>query len=241
MRPPEEMSKEPPAPDQHSADVLVVEAELDLLEGALDEERRERVHDRAHPGERQAGADVEQQLLADADVDHPVGVPAFDVAEELPADLGVHQGDRQVLGRPRSCRGPGETLVVDPVARLLLHLRDHHGRSPPRAVPTGPVSRSARGRGRRRHAACQPSCAEPPGDALGRRRRRPPARPVVRRGVVVDHDHGQIVEPDGAPASSVASWLLPSSSSASPTSTTTREASPWARSPRAMPTASGSP
>jgi hypothetical protein len=78
------------------ADVLVPEPELDLLEGALDQERAERVHDRSDPGQRHPRADVDEQLLADADVDDPVGMAPLDVPEELAGDLGVDQGDRWV-------------------------------------------------------------------------------------------------------------------------------------------------
>ena len=83
--------------DKDAADVLMVEAELDLLEGAFHQEGAERVHDRPQAGEGQSGADVDQQLLADADVDDPVGVPALDVVEVLAADLGVDEGDRPVF------------------------------------------------------------------------------------------------------------------------------------------------
>ena len=61
-----------PGAHQHSTDILVAEAQLDLLEGTLDQERRERVDDRPHAGERDPGADVERELLADADVNDPV-------------------------------------------------------------------------------------------------------------------------------------------------------------------------
>ena len=40
--------------DEHGADVLVAEVELDLLVGALDEERRVGVHDGPQALERQA-------------------------------------------------------------------------------------------------------------------------------------------------------------------------------------------
>ena len=43
------------------------------------------------------------------------------------------------------------------------------------------------------------------------------------------------------PAIAIASWLLPSSNSPSPISTTTRAVRPSARSPSAVPTPSGSP
>ena len=70
------------------------EAELDLLEGTLDQERADGVDDGSQTGERHPGADVDQQLLADADVDDPVGVATDGLAEELPGDLGPDQ--RQV-------------------------------------------------------------------------------------------------------------------------------------------------
>ena len=92
---------------QDAPDILVAEAELHLLEGSLDKERAEGVHDRAHPGERQSGADVDEQLLADPDVDDPVGVACFDLAEELAGDLGVDQRDRRV-GLDEVAGGAGE-------------------------------------------------------------------------------------------------------------------------------------
>ncbi len=71
------------------------------------------MHDRAHSGEREPGPDVDEQLLADADVDHPVGVAPLGLAEVLPADLGVHQRHGEVLveqGGRRAREGlPGVT------------------------------------------------------------------------------------------------------------------------------------
>ena len=85
--------------DQHRADVLVAEVELDLLERALDEERRVAVDDRAHALLRQAGGDADHQLLADADVDHALGVPVpgAGLLEGVDADVGQHERQPRVV------------------------------------------------------------------------------------------------------------------------------------------------
>ena len=78
--------------DEQGADVLVAEIELDLLERALDEERRVAVDDGAHALLRQARGHADHQLLADADVDHAVGVavPGACLLEGVVADVGEH-------------------------------------------------------------------------------------------------------------------------------------------------------
>ena len=52
---------EPPALTSTAADALVDEVQLDLLERPLDQERGEGVHDRPHPGERQARPHADQR------------------------------------------------------------------------------------------------------------------------------------------------------------------------------------
>ena len=142
-------------------------------------------------------------------------------------DLGVDERDRQVLVDEVG-GGAGERLRGS-WSCLLLHLGDDRVR-PAGAGAVRACSRASWSRPST-VAACQPSAAN-----RGAIR----ARPVVARRRVVDDHHGQRVQPS-APASSIASGLLPSSSSASPTSTTTRESMPCARRPSAVPTASGSP
>lgn len=59
---------------QHRTHILMTEAELDLLEGPLDEERRIGVDDRPQPREGEPAGDADQQLLADAHVQDAVRV-----------------------------------------------------------------------------------------------------------------------------------------------------------------------
>ena len=54
---------------KRAAEALVAEVELDLLERALREERRERVHDRMEAFEREPGRDPDGALLHDPGVD----------------------------------------------------------------------------------------------------------------------------------------------------------------------------
>ena len=91
--------------DQHRADVLVAEVELDLLERALDEKRRVAVDDRAQAFLCQSGGDSDHQLLADADVEDALGVP-FDRTgplEGVDPDVGQHERQARIavegLGR----------------------------------------------------------------------------------------------------------------------------------------------
>lgn len=98
---------------QYRADVLVPEVQFHLLEGSLDEETREGVHDRTHPGQGEARARPDEELLADADVDHPVGMPELGVREAVPADLGEHDRDPRVLvEQPGDDRGETVTHGV---------------------------------------------------------------------------------------------------------------------------------
>ena len=84
--------------DEQGADVLVAEIELDLLERALDEERRVAVDDGSHALLRQAGGHADHQLLADADVDHAVRVPqaGAGLLEGVVADVGEHDREPRV-------------------------------------------------------------------------------------------------------------------------------------------------
>src|SRR5262249_28279549 len=95
---------------QDPTDVLVTETELDLLERPLDQERRERVHDRPHPGKGQAGSDVHRERLADADVDDPGGVSSGLVDEVLAANLREHHGDAWIA-LDQVDAGAGEPLA----------------------------------------------------------------------------------------------------------------------------------
>ena len=113
------------------ADILVAEVELDLLERALDEERRVAVDDRPQALLRQPGGDADHQLLADADVDHALWVP-LDRPRSLEAvDADVGQDDAPVAGRSSSA---SEVTRVKPLAHALhahaLHDRDDGVRPP---------------------------------------------------------------------------------------------------------------
>ena len=57
------------------ADALVTERNLELLVRSLDQERRVRVSDGPHSLDREPTRDAEHELLADADVDHAIGMP----------------------------------------------------------------------------------------------------------------------------------------------------------------------
>jgi hypothetical protein len=82
--------------DQDRARVLVHQVQLDLLERALNQERGVGVRERPQPGERQAAGHADQQLLADAHVEHPVRVLAQLRKELVGGDVGEHQGHRRV-------------------------------------------------------------------------------------------------------------------------------------------------
>jgi len=73
------------------------------------------VDDRPHPCHREACADVDRELLADAEVDDAVRVPRDRVGEVLLGDVGQDERDGQV--------------VVEEVSRrdseLLSHLQAH--------------------------------------------------------------------------------------------------------------------
>jgi hypothetical protein len=75
------------------------EVQLDLLEGSFDEERRVCMNDRLEALQRHPGTDTGHQLLADTDVDDPVGVAAHGarLAELADADVGQQQGDTRIL------------------------------------------------------------------------------------------------------------------------------------------------
>jgi len=110
--------------DQHGADALVAQVELHLLEGTLHQEGREGVHERSQPRQRQAAGGAQEQLLADADVDHARGERLRDV--DVPgSDRGEHDDDPLVLGQQ-----PGQRRVEGPA---LVHGR---GRSAHRSPPS---------------------------------------------------------------------------------------------------------
>ncbi len=86
------------------ADVLVAEVELDLLERALDQERRVAVDDRAQALLCQAGGDADHQLLADADVDDALGMPLARAGRREGVDADVGQHDAPAADRRRAPR-----------------------------------------------------------------------------------------------------------------------------------------
>ena len=97
--------------DEQRADILVAEIELDLLERALDQERRVAVDDRAEAFLCEAGGDADHELLADPDVDHALGMPLPRAGrrEGVVADVGQHDGQPRV-GVECLRRDPGEAL-----------------------------------------------------------------------------------------------------------------------------------
>ena len=79
---------------QHRAASLVPEVELHLLEGTLDQERREGMRDGAHSGQGEAAGHPDHQLFADAHVDDAVGISGEGFRTEVTqADVGEHQCD----------------------------------------------------------------------------------------------------------------------------------------------------
>lgn len=97
------------------------EVQLHLLEGPFHEKAGEGVHDRPHSGERQARARPDQQLLADTDVDHPVGMRAPRLLETVRADHGENDRDPRILvEQPRGDGNETVTHGVHGVRALLL-------------------------------------------------------------------------------------------------------------------------
>src|SRR5439155_21081449 len=78
------------------AGVLVPDVELQHLERPLDDERRVGVHDRPQPRKSQAARNAEHELLADANVDHAVGMAPFRGEERGAADLRDPDRDARV-------------------------------------------------------------------------------------------------------------------------------------------------
>ena len=74
------------------AEIVVPEVELQHLERSLDGERRKRVDDRAKAGQREPARNTDHQLLADADVDDPVGMRTERVPHPGLADVRDHHG-----------------------------------------------------------------------------------------------------------------------------------------------------
>src|SRR4051812_30055364 len=52
--------------------------------------------DRPKPGEREAGRDADHELLADADIDDPIGVPLLCARHPTDADVRENDGDALV-------------------------------------------------------------------------------------------------------------------------------------------------
>ena len=174
---------------QHRADVLVAEVELDLLVGPLDEERRVGVHDRAQAGQREPARDADHQLLADADVDHAIGVARRRPGRTAPpisASTSATRGSsstslgERVQERARAWwRGRVVVTVSPPSARrgddrVRAAVRCGAVRAVVERVVVAPVDGHRRASPRRRTL----------GDAAG---------PAVRGGGVVDDDGGQPV------------------------------------------------
>ena len=86
----------PPGADQHGADALMHQIQLDLLEGPLDQEGGEGVRDRPHSGQGQAARHADQELLADTQVDNAVRMPLAGRRESLGRDVGEHDGEPRV-------------------------------------------------------------------------------------------------------------------------------------------------
>src|ERR1700750_1398006 len=217
-----------PDADQDGVRVLMPEVELDLLVGPFDQERRVGVHDRPHPGQRQPAAHADHQLFPDAHVEHPVRMPRRRLAEHIHGDLRQHHRGQRILVQQRRSR----------LREHTAHIRHGHYSSPSTVATTscGPADVAPAAVTRNADASAswsrpetrtvdQPPTAKcasiPPGP-------QPQVEDWLATATTVRFGRPT------APAYTIASLLLPSSSSASPTSTYTRGAgSPRPRSPRA--------
>ena len=89
-------------PAQHDVDVAVGRVGLDLLERAAGQERRGGRDEGQQAAVGQAGADADEVLLGDADVDQPLGELLAEADEVARADGVVADGDDAlVLARQR--------------------------------------------------------------------------------------------------------------------------------------------
>ena len=150
------------------------EVELDLLERrARPGTARRSARSGAGPVERQPAGDADHQLLADADVDHPVRVPARGRREPAGGDVGQHDRDARVVVEQLG-GGVDEAL---PHGRSSLAPRRRRRAAGPGWRPRA-RARSRRGRGRRPSRAVQPLTAN--------RLAMPPGQPWVADCVVDD-------------------------------------------------------
>ena len=190
--------------DEHGAEVVVAEVELEELPGPLDEERRVGVRDRPVALEREAGGDADHQLLADADVE-----VARMVADRVGADLGGDDGDALVLVE----RLAGELVEAFAHGRHLgCHLRDDAAR--PLRVGIGRRARLER------VVVASVDAQRDPALEL-KRRSMPSGQPCAAESLSID-DRGERRRARRGPAYCTASQFEPSSSSPSPTRHQTR-------------------
>lgn len=96
--------------DQNGADALVGQVELDLLERSLDQERCVRVGDGPHAGPGQARGDADHELLANADVNDPIGMTVLGPHKAGPADVGQHHRQPRILVE-EVAGNPGEAVA----------------------------------------------------------------------------------------------------------------------------------
>ena len=160
-------------------DVLVAQVELDLLVGALDDEGRVGVHDGPQPLEGEAAGHADHELLADADVEHALGARG---SSETP-----------ISARTIAVRGSSSSARVASVVEALAHGGHRSTSAHDHVRPLAPVAVSARS-----SASWSRPSTRGRAPALELEARRDPARPVVGRGVVVDHDRGEAAEPEPA-------------------------------------------
>ena len=149
--------------DEHGAEIVVAEVELELLVRALDEERRVRVRDRPVALEREAGGDADHQLLADADVEE-ARVPRTIVATPISASTTATRSSSSSASRGEPRRSARAS------SSLRLHLRDDDVRARARRRRAS-APRARRGRGRRRAPRSSPRARSA--------RSMPPGQPCV--------------------------------------------------------------
>ena len=200
---------------------LVPEVQLDLLECPLDQERRVGVHDRPQPGQRQPAADADHELLPDAHVEHPLRMPAVALANrsaEISASTTAASGSSSSNAKRRREKTVRMSVMTFPPpwprpARPPVTARLE------RRVQLGVVAPFTRVTDQPATAKC---ASIPPGP-------QPQEDDWLSTATTVRFGS------PAAPAYTMASLLLPSSSSASPTRTNTRGARPpTAGSPRAI-------
>ena len=183
--------------DEQGACALMAEVELHLLVRPLDEEGRERVHDRPVALERKAGRHPDHELLANADVE------ASRVLGNLACpDRREHDGDALV--------------VLECLCRKAVEAAAHrHGRTsatthvgrPPESFVDSNASASAAWSRPSTRCTCQSSTSK--------RRSTPPGQRCVSAALSMTIAVSE--SSPCRPAYCTASQLLPSSSSPSPT------------------------